>query len=75
MTNLPEVEDQVQFANIAEESVENFNKEVYSLKVSEFVIVRVNASAEEEAGVAPVYDAVVAKFDEVGLMFLISGSY
>lgn len=75
MTYLPEVEHQVQFADIAKESVENLNKEVYSLEVSELVIVCVNAGTEEEAGVSPVYDAVVAEFHEVGLMFLISRSY
>ena len=43
------------------------------LQIRQFVIVGVNTDAEEEAGVAAIDDFEGAKFDEVGLVFLIAG--
>ena len=48
---------------------------MYSFEVCKLVVIRVNASAEEETGVAAVDDAVVAELDEVGLVFLVAGCY
>ena len=44
------------------------------LQVRELVVVRVDADAEEEPGVAPVYDFEIAELDEVGLVSLVSRS-
>ena len=43
------------------------------LEVGEFVVVGVDADAEEEPRVPPVDDLVVAELDEVGLVFLVPG--
>lgn len=48
---------------------------MYSLQICQLVIIRVDASAEEETGVATVDDPVVAELDEVGLVFLVAGGY
>ncbi len=45
------------------------------LEVGELVVVGVDAGAEEEAGVAPVDDLVVAELDKVGLVLLVAGRY
>lgn len=73
--DLVEVEDQIQFADVAEESVEDLDEEVNGLEEGELVVVRVDASAEEEARVPPVDDLIVAEFDEVGLVLLVSWRY
>lgn len=52
--DLVEIKHQIQLANIAEELIQDFHKEMYSLQISQLVIVGVNASAEEQARVAPV---------------------
>lgn len=45
-----------------------------SFKVSQLVIIGINASAEEEPGIASIDDlAAAAELDEVGLVFLVSG--
>ena len=46
---------------------------MYSLQIRQFVIVGVDADAKEEAGVATIDDLCGTEFDEVGLVFLISG--
>lgn len=73
--DLVEVEDQIQLADVAEESVEDLDEEVDGLEEGELVVVRVDAGAEEEARVPPVDDLVVAELDEVGLVLLVSGRY
>lgn len=73
--DLVEVEDEVELADVAEEGVEDLDEEVDGLEVGELVVVGVDAGAEEEAGVAPVDDLVVAELDEVGLVFLVAGGY
>lgn len=72
---LVKVEDQVQFADVAEESVEDLDEEVDSLEVGQLIVIGVDTRAEEEACVATVDDLVVAKLDEVGLVFLVTRCY
>jgi len=70
---LVEVEHKVQLADIAEELVQHFDEEVYSLQIREFVVVCVYTSAEEESSVTSVDDfRGAAEFDKVGLVFLVS---
>lgn len=64
-TYLIKIENQIQLTNIPKETIQHFNKEVYSLQIRQLVIVCVDACAEEEARVSPVDDLVVAEFDEV----------
>lgn len=46
---------------------------MYSLQVRQFVIVRIDASTEEETGVSTVHDlGHVAELDKIGLVFLVS---
>jgi len=52
--DLVEVEDEIQLANIAEELVQHFDEEMYSLEIGEFVVVRVDTDTEEQARVPPV---------------------
>lgn len=73
--HLVEVEDQIQLADIAEESVEDLDEEVDGLEEGQLVVVGVDARAEEEAGVPAVDDLVVAELDEVGLVFLVARCY
>jgi hypothetical protein len=51
------------------------NEEMDGLEICELVVVRVYADAEEETGVSSVNDFIIAKFDEVGLVFLVARSY
>ena len=46
---------------------------MYGLQIGQFVVVGVDADAEEEARVAAVDDFEGAEFDEVGLVLLVSG--
>jgi hypothetical protein len=49
---------------------------VYGFQVRQFIVIRINARAEEEAGVSAVYDlGHVAELDEVGLVLLIARGY
>jgi hypothetical protein len=48
---------------------------MYSLKVSEFVIVGVYTDAKEQASVASINNLVVAELDKVALVFLVPRSY
>lgn len=49
---------------------------MYGLEVCELIIVGVDASAKEEAGIAAIYDfGGTAKLDKVGLVLLVSRSY
>lgn len=73
--DLVEVEDQVQLADVAEEGVEDLDEEVDGLEEGELVVVGVDAGAEEEAGVPPIDDLVVAELDKVGLVLLVAGRY
>lgn len=70
--DLVKVEDEVELADVAEEGVEDLDKEVDGLEVGELVVVGVNAGAEEKARVPAVDDLVVAELDEVGLVFLVA---
>ena len=71
--NLIKVKHQIQLTHIPEELVQDFDKEVYGLEVSEFIVVGVDAGAEEEARVAPVdYLGGAAELDEVGLVLLVA---
>jgi hypothetical protein len=75
-THLVEVKHQVQFTHVPEKRVQNLHEKVYSLQVRQFVVVCVNACAEEEAGVSAVYDlGHVAELDEVGLVLLVAWGY
>lgn len=73
--DLVEVEDQVKLADVAEEGVEDLDEEMDGFEERELVVVGVDAGAEEEAGVAPVDDLVVAELDKVGLVLLVARCY
>jgi len=69
--DLVKIENQVELAHVAEEGVQDLNKEVDGFEVSELVVVGVDADAEEEASVAAVDDLVVSELNKVGLVLLI----
>lgn len=52
--DLVEIENQIQFTDVAEELIQHFDKEVNGLEVGELVVVCVDAGAEEEARVSSV---------------------
>jgi hypothetical protein len=55
--------------------IQNLHEEVYRLEVGKFIVVRVYTDAKEETRIPPVYNLGAAlKLDEVGLIFLVSGS-
>jgi hypothetical protein len=71
--DLVKVEDEIELAHIAEESIQHLDEKVYRLEVRQLVIVGVDACAEEEACVPPVHNlGHVAEFDKVGLVFLVA---
>ncbi|CEF88198.1 unnamed protein product [Fusarium graminearum] len=71
--DLVEVEDKVKLADVSEKGIEDLDEEVNGLEECEFVIVCVDAGAEEETGIATIDDLVVTELDKVGLVFLIAG--
>ncbi|RUP48067.1 hypothetical protein BC936DRAFT_144997 [Jimgerdemannia flammicorona] len=64
-TDLIEIKNQIELAYIAEEGIQNLHEKVNSLEIGELVVVRVDADAKEEAGVAAVDDLVVAELDRM----------
>jgi len=70
--DLVKVKDQVQLAHVAEESIQDLNKEVDRLEIGQLVVVCVDSCAEEQAGVPPVNNLEVAVLDEVGLALLVT---
>ena len=49
---------------------------MYRFEICQLIVVRIDACAEEEPGIPAVHDlGHVAKFDEVGLVFLVAGGY
>ncbi|KAL8816094.1 MAG: hypothetical protein Q9223_004834, partial [Gallowayella weberi] len=51
----------------------HLDEKMNRLEICQFVIVGVDADAEEEASVAAVDDFEVSEFDEVALVFLVAG--
>lgn len=63
--NLIKVEDKVEFTDIVEIFVEDFNKVVDCFEVAQVIVVDVDADAEVEAGIATVHNFEVAELYEV----------
>jgi hypothetical protein len=75
-THFVEVEYQIQLTHVPKERIQYLHEEVYSLKISQFVIICIDAGAEEKARVSAVYNlGHVAELDEVGLVFLVAWCY
>jgi len=75
-TYLVEVEHQVKLADIPEESIQHLDEEMYRFQICQLIVVRVDAGAEEQASVPPVYDlGHVSKLDEVRLVLLVARCY
>ena len=62
-----EIENQVQFADVVEILVEDFDEVVNRLQIHEIVVAHVDADAKVESGVSPINDLEIAKLDEVGV--------
>lgn len=58
---LVKVKDEIEFADVSKEGIEDFDKEVDGLEVGEFVVVGVDAQAKEESRIATVHDLEVAE--------------
>lgn len=58
---LVKVEDQIEFADVAKEGIQDLDKEVDCLKVGKLVIVGINAQTKEQTSVAAVDDLEVAE--------------
>ena len=72
-TYLVEVENKVQFTHVAKERIQNLYKEMYSLQISQLIIICVDARAEEQSRIAAIYDfRGTAEFDEIRLMLLVA---
>jgi hypothetical protein len=74
-THFIEIEHQIQLTHIPKETIQHLHEKMYSLQIRQFVIVRIDAGAEEESSVSSVYDLIVAELDKVGLVLLVSGCY
>lgn len=73
VSHLVKIKNQIQLANIPEETIQHLDEKMNGFQIRELVIVRVDTHAEEQASVTPVNDLRGAELDEVGLMLLISG--
>ncbi len=71
-THLVKIKNQIQLAHVPEETVQHLDEEMDRLEVRQFVVVGVDAHAEEQPRVPPIDDLVVAELDEVRLVFLIA---
>ena len=66
ITYFVEVENQVQLTYVPKERIQYFDKEVYRLEICQLVVIGINAGAEEQSCVPPVYDfGHVAELDKV----------
>ena len=73
-THLVEVEDQIKLAHVSEERIQNLDEEVYRLQVCQFVIVCVDACAEEQPSVSSVhYLGHISELNEIRLVLLVAG--
>lgn len=70
---LVKVENKIQFADVSKEAVQDLDKKVYSLQVCQLIVIGIDADAKEKARVSPVNNLQRTKFNEIGLMFLVSG--
>lgn len=61
---LVKVEDQIEFADIAEEGIQDLDKKVDCLKVGQLVVVGINAQTKEQASIATVDNLEVAELKE-----------
>lgn len=61
MVYLVEVEDQIKLTDIAEEMVQNLNKQVDAFKVSQLIVCYVNAQWEKQPCISPVYNLMRSK--------------
>ena len=72
-THLVEVENQIQFAHVAEERIEHLHEEMYRLQICQFIVIGIHACAEEQPSVSPVhYLGHISELDEVGLVLLVA---
>ena len=68
-----EVENQVQFADVVEILVENFDEVVDGLEIHEVVVAHVDADAKVESSVSSINDLEIPKLDEVGVFGVSDG--
>jgi hypothetical protein len=73
--HLIEIKNQVQLTHVPKEAIQHLNEEVDRLQISQLVVVRVHAGAEEEPRVSAVDNLVVAELHEVGLVLLVARGY
>lgn len=62
---LVKVENQIKFADIAKESIQDLDKEVDCLKVGELVVVGINAQTKEQTSIATVDDLEIAELRNI----------
>jgi len=62
---LVKVENQIEFADIAKESIQDLDKEVDCLKVGKLVVVGINAQTKEQTSIATVDDLEVAELRNI----------
>ena len=60
---LVKVKDQIQFTDVAKESIQHFDKEMNCFEISEFVIVGIDAYTKEQACVTTIHNLVVSKLE------------
>lgn len=64
-TYLPEVEDEIKLADIAKECIKDLDKEMYSLKVRQLVVIRIDAGTEKQTSIASVDNLEIEELSEV----------
>lgn len=75
MTDLVEIKYQVELADVSKKRIQDLDEEVNSFEICQFVVVRVYAGTEEQAGIPTIHDLRgVMELNKVRLMLLVPGS-
>lgn len=58
-TYLVEIKDQIQFANVTKECIQNLDEKVDCFEIGQFVVIGIHAYAKEQASITTIHDLVV----------------
>lgn len=73
-TYLIKPKNNIKLTNVPKKTIQHLDKKMHSLQISKLVVVVVDAYAEEQPSVPPVYDSCCApEFYKVGLVSAVSG--
>jgi hypothetical protein len=56
ITYFVKVKDKIQFADIPEELIQHFDKEMYGLQVGQLIVICIDTDTKEEAGISSIHN-------------------